>query len=652
MCGISGIFGAAPAGAVHKMVAAMRHRGPDDQGIFEDSAVSIGMARLSIIDISALGHQPMSNAAQTIWIVYNGETYNFREERALLEKQGETFRSSSDTEVVLRLYERYGDDFVTRLRGMFAAAIYDKRGGPGRERMLLVRDHLGIKPLYYATPGGRLVFASEIKAMLASGLVPREIDPVALRQSLTFGSVQQPRSILSGVSMLPPGHRLVRERGRNRIERYWSLGTGRHPDLMTAPPGEQEERLTAALEESVRLQMVSDVSLGAFLSGGVDSSLLTALMSRITGRPVKTFSVGYRAEGVQMDETEDAGRIARFIGSDHSRVEIQGSEVADRILHMAWGLDQPTVDGANSYFVSLAARRAVTVSISGTGGDELFAGYPWFIAMNEWSRGAAGHPLLALAQSAAAKLARWTPLDRLVAGRGGSRLQRLRERGDFLSVYGAQYRIYDPRSAAGMLAASLRGPAGAGGSPVTELAGQDELPGANPIDRVSALCLRGYTLNQLLRDIDAASMAHSLEVRVPLLDPVLADLALSLPPGAKLGAGTRPSAGEAGSYAETGAKKILVDLARKHRLLPEGMADQPKRGFGMPFGHWMRHELRPVLEDALSPSAVRSRGFFDPAEATRLRGNLLAGREGWARPWLLMMTELWARTVFDGKGPV
>jgi len=263
------------------MVSALHHRGPDDRGVLEDRNVSLGMTRLAILDVSHAGHQPMASPDDQIRIVYNGELYNFREERTLLEKLGYTFRSASDTEVVLRMYEHYGDDFLLRMRGMFALAIHDKRSG--RERLLLARDQLGIKPLLYANVRGRLIFASEIKALLASGLVEPEIDPVALRLLLTHGAIVQPHTILRGVKMLLPAHRLIISEGHEpKVERYWSLDLDRHADLRARRYEEQIEQVGSALEESVRLQMVSDVPLGAFLSGGIDSSLLVALMAKHT----------------------------------------------------------------------------------------------------------------------------------------------------------------------------------------------------------------------------------------------------------------------------------------------------------------------------------------------------------------------------------
>ncbi len=302
MCGICGVWGHPDPIKTDRMVSAMNHRGPDDSGVYSDLNVSLGMTRLAVIDLNPTGHQPMSNPEQTLWIIFNGEIYNYQEERLHLEKLGYKFFSTSDTEVLLRLYEQYGDDFLLRLRGMFALAIYDKRGGHGKERLLLARDHLGIKPLLYTENGNQFIFASEIKALLASGMVKREVDPNALRLLLTFGSIYQPKTILSDVKMLLPGHRLILEYGKIRDEQYWSLGAGRRPDVGSLPYVEQVEAMREALCESIRLQMVSDVPLGAFLSGGVDSSIAVAMMRVFVSHRIKTFSVGFEHEGQYIDE--------------------------------------------------------------------------------------------------------------------------------------------------------------------------------------------------------------------------------------------------------------------------------------------------------------------------------------------------------------
>lgn len=647
MCGICGVWGGEGRDEVSAMVGALHHRGPDDNGLLADDQASLGMTRLAILDTSISGHQPMVTPDGRIAIVYNGELYNFSEQRSLLEKLGYSFRSTSDTEVALRMYEHYGDDFLLRMRGMFALAIYDKRGGPGRERLLLARDHLGIKPLLYARVKDRLIFASEIKALLASGLVSGEVDPIALRLLLTHGAVIQPRTILRDVRMLLPAHRLIVEAGhQERIERYWSLGIDRRADLRAQTYQDQVAEVASVLEESVRLQMVSDVPLGAFLSGGIDSSLLVAMMARqVSDHRVRTFSVGFEAEGGDIDESDDAERTSRFIGTDHTRVVVRGEDVRDRISQIAHGLDQPSVDGINSYFVSMAARRGVTVAISGTGGDELFAGYPWFGQMALAEMIQQSSPWKSMAKSLLASMARRPVLDSIVPMHGGYRFGQLRDRGGFLARYYATNPIFESAWTARLLAQVLRGEAQAGRSPHYDLCPIDELPHGSVLERVTGVCVRGYTTNQLLRDIDAASMAHSLEVRVPYLDPVVADTALSLPDGAKMTA--HPASWWEGpsSYRDSGTKRVLLDIGKD--LLPAGFDTKPKRGFGMPFRSWLKGPLRDVLLETLSEQSVGRRGLLDTRAVTAVKDQFLAGAIEWPQPWLLMMIELWAREVLD-----
>ncbi|HYV12493.1 MAG TPA: asparagine synthase (glutamine-hydrolyzing) [Pyrinomonadaceae bacterium] len=647
MCGICGIWGVGERASIEAMVAALDHRGPDDRGIYRDERVTLGMTRLSVIDLSTGGSQPMSNAQDTIHLVYNGELYNFQSERQILESKGYSFSSRSDTEVVLHMYEHYGDDFLLRLRGMFALAIYDKRRGPGRERLLLARDHFGIKPLLYTRVAGRLVFASELKALLASGLVEREIDPISLRLLLTFGSVTQPRTMLRGVSMLPPAHFMVVEGDSERVERYWSLETDRHGDLRAQPYDECVAELRRRLEESVRLQMVSDVPVGAFLSGGLDSSLLVALMTKLKNTRVKTFSVGYETEGREVDESGEAARTAEFLGTDHTRVLVRSTDVRDGLSHIVASLDQPSVDGVNSYFVSRAARSAVTVAISGTGSDELFAGYYWFTDMvrEESLRKSSAWP--AMARSLVAAVARYPALDPFILMRGGSKLLKARNCAGFTTRYATKFTNFNALDAAHLIAPDLRRQAQAGRSPHYDLHAIDELPYGSTVERITGLCLRGYMNNQLLRDLDAVSMAHSLEVRVPFLDPEVADAALSLPESAKIGNGKVINAGQR-SYLEAGTKRILMDVARP--LLPEGFDQAPKRGFVMPFSAWLRGPLREILEDTLSDERVRSRGLLDVQRVSAVRRGFTsapAGQLDWMGPWLLIVLELWCREVLE-----
>jgi asparagine synthase (glutamine-hydrolysing) len=478
-----------------------------------------------------------------------------------------------------------------------------------------------------------------MKAMLASGQISREIDPVALRLLLTFGSIYQPQTMLRGVKMLLPAHRMIVENGQVRIERYWSLELNRIPDFRNLDYPDQVQYLSEALADAVRLHMVSDVPLGAFLSGGVDSSILVSLMAREAGRRIKTFSVGFESEGADIDESGDAQRTARYLGTDHTHVLVRGTEVRERIFQIASALDQPSVDGVNSYFVSRAARQGMTVAISGTGGDELFAGYPWFLNMTmEEERPIAfwGNALSAMAGQPVFDVLLWS--------RMGNRLYRARTIAGFLNRYALQYQIFGSAGAARMISPAMRYPARAGRPEMEDLRMIDELENGSILERVTGLCLRGYTCNQLLRDIDATSMSHSLEVRVPYLDTHLVDLALSLPDGAKL----TPAASADGAhrtYRSTGAKRILIDAGRA--LLPKDFDIQPKRGFAMPFESWLKGPLADVFLDSVSENTVRARGWFDARDVTRIKTRFSEGRIGWAQPWLLMMVELWARQVLN-----
>lgn len=630
MCGIAGIWGESGYtvhAAVARMVAALHHRGPDDQGVQELPHAVFGMSRLAVIDLSTAAHQPMATPDRRLWIVYNGEVFNFREERSILEGNGHVFRSHSDTEVVLRMYEQYGDDFLKRLRGMFAFAIYDSRRGPGQERLLLARDPLGIKPLLYSTQGERLLFASELKGLLASGLIRPEIDPVGLRLLLTFGSVYQPRTILKGVEMLPPAHRLIAEKGCIRTERYWSF---KRPDAEGNAPPQYEDavaQLATAMEESVGSHLVSDVPVGAFLSGGVDSTYLVGLMARRAGHRVKTFSVGFDEGGPSLDETDEAQSQAALLGTDHTRVLVRGEDVRDKLDHVIWSLDQPTVDGFNSYFVSWAARQAVTVAISGTGGDELFAGYPWFANMARYEDEIAHPSLSARMRGALRSLS------------GGSK----RSNVGFLDAYAGQYHIFGDAGAASLLSADLRSAANAGQSMSTDLAAYDEMVDGDCVQRVSALCLRSYTCCQLLRDIDAVSMAHSLEVRVPFLDVRLLELAMSFPAAYKLQHPLGGNEAHRASYRALGAKRILIEAGKKCGALPEQIDLQQKRGFTMPFAPWLRGPLREALDDAVGKRSVRNRGLLEPNEASRILEAFRLGAIDWPLPWILMILELWCR---------
>lgn len=637
MCGIAGIFSRPDANSIRQMVAAMRHRGPDDSGLYLDHTVALAQARLAIIDTTTGGHQPMASESGLIQIVYNGEVYNFRSERALLESKGHHFKTQSDTEVVLRLYEEFGETFLQHLRGIFALAIYDKRGGLGKEKLLLARDQFGVKPLLYSEINGAFIFASELKALLASGLVPRQVDSESLQQLLSLGSIYQPRTMVEGVKALPPAHFMVVDRNGSKLQRYWSYGLDRVAGLRQLPYLEQVEQFRVALTESVKLQMVADVPVGAFLSGGVDSSLIVALMARETGGHVKTFSVGFEEGANATDESFEAEAIARHLGTDHTRVLVTANDMVMHLERFVSGLDQPSVDGLNSYFVSHAAAQGVTVSLSGTGGDELFLGYPWFANIQNSFDDAYPTPGISFARRLAGRLNFINRRARL-----GHSVHV--DTAAFCETFGRQYHCFGPAAAHDLLS-PIRRRNVSPRSFADDLMPCDELAGGELLDRASVFCLNGYTRNQLLRDIDACSMAHSLEVRVPFLDVGLMDFALSLPVSSKLRMSSRTLDPNA-SYAESGVKRIVCDVAQKY-LPQDFLTARAKKGFALPYADWLKGPLAEVLADTMSMESVTKAGLFDPASVVRIRQDFLEGRRPWSHPWLFMVTELWRRQVLQ-----
>jgi asparagine synthase (glutamine-hydrolysing) len=616
------------------MIEAMRHRGPDDRGLYADDTAVLSQARLAIIDTSAGGHQPMATDNGLVQIVYNGEIYNFESKRQLLESKGYTFNTASDTEVVLKLYEEYGEEFFSHLRGIFALAIYDKRGGRGREKLLLGRDQFGIKPLLYAKVGDGIVFASELKGLLASGRISRRIDPQALQQLLSLGSIYQPRTLVEGVSALPSAHYLRVDRNGFQLKRYWSYGLDRVGGLRQLPYQEQVAAFADALKESVKLQMIADVPVGAFLSGGVDSSLIVALMAREAGGHIKTYSVGFDEGAGAVDESHEAAEIARLLDTDHTRVVVTADDMLANFNRFVGGLDQPSVDGLNSYFVSQAAATGVTVSLSGTGGDELFLGYPWFAGVKNSLGDSAD-----IQRSRVQRLLSRFPF---ASGRNSDSGTAVVDPSVFREAFGRQYHCFGPSVGHSLLSRQLQRYVKQR-SFAEDLESCDELSGAGLLDRSSVMCLNGYTRNQLLRDIDACSMTHSLEVRVPFLDTAIADFAFSLPTESKINISDRtldPSA----SYSESGVKKIVCDVAR--RYLPNDFFDaRAKRGFSLPYADWMRGPLAEILADTSSAASVEKAGLFDPASVARVNAEFHAGQRPWSHPWLLMITELWRRQV-------
>lgn len=592
MCGIVGIVGKfADEAHLGPMVAVQARRGPDDHGIWLDphGGAALGHTRLSIIDLTAAGHQPMTHGGGRFWITYNGEIYNYQELRQELESCGKCFATHTDTEVIIAGWEQWGMDLLLRLRGMFAFALWDRR----KRLLALVRDRLGIKPLVWAeTPGG-LVFASELKALLASRLVEPVIEPRGVLDLLATGSICQPQTMVRGVRSLEPGTCMVlgANTGRKSV-RYWdgpASVAALQPELARLSYAEAVQMTRLRLEEACRYHLVADVPVGSFLSGGVDSTAITALMSRYASYPIKTFSVGFDIKGGPPHELAAASLAARHIGCEHTEVVVTGQEVAAVFGDLVRTLDQPSYDGANTYLVSRAASVAVKVALSGLGGDELFAGYPHFAVMQaaqrripQWLNGF-------LCMIHRLRPNRWTysaSLRQMSVPQRYAQLRRGLSDTELKFALGAQLQTC---FTAGFIEDYL--------NPL--VANDSEV-----LRQVSQVECRHYLLNTLLRDADATSMGHGLEVRPVMLDHLLVEHALALPPTHKIRAGRH--------------KAVLKDAVAD--LLPENLLRRPKTGFELPLGHWLRTTLRARLSAALGGPAARS--LFAPAFLQDCRSQL------------------------------
>src|SRR3954452_8916489 len=631
MCGIAGIFHyAEPALAaretVARMVAPLRHRGPDDQGVHLAGTMGLGHARLSIIDVAG-GHQPIFSEDRTVAVVCNGEIYNHRELRQGLEERGHRFATRSDTEVIVHLWEELGAGCVERLAGMFALAVADFR----RRTLLLARDRVGKKPLYLADDGRRLGFASELKSLLAAGLVRPEIDPEALDLYLAYGYVPAPWTIFRGAAKLPAGHlALVDERGA-RVERYWDVPTEEAQDAGPAADGRLASELERLLAVAVRDRLESDVPLGAFLSGGIDSgtivSLMTSLMSEAGAGPVRTHTVGFADRAA--DEREDAAAVARALGADHLETEVR-PDLADVLPRIARHLDEPFADPSSvpTWYVSRETRRRVTVALSGDGGDELFAGYGEKYAMHLMEERLRSFIPAPLRRGLFPALGRRWPRS--------ARLPRaLRLGGLFRNLaveaprsYDFDRRLIPPHLEERLLGGRRRFDPFAAIEPHLVRAPKE------PLARALYLDLKTWLADDGLVKVDRMSMAHSLEVRCPLLDHRIIEFAARLPARLKL----------ASTAAGTTTKVLLRKVAA--RRLPAEILARPKRGFAPPVSRWLREDLRDLSRDLLLAPDAFGRDLFEPREVARLLDDHATGRleAGWAL-WTLLMLEVWGREV-------
>jgi len=628
MCGIFGIIGhnsPVPAEILEQATRSLAHRGPDDGGTvilrgLQPHAIEIGLGnrRLAILDLSPRGHQPMNDPASGNWIVYNGEIYNFREVRAKLERERVHLNGLSDTEVILKAYGLWGEHCLHEFRGMFAFAIWDAQ----RQRLFMVRDPMGIKPLYYYSSDRYFMFSSEVRTLLGTGLVPRRIDPAGLVSYLTFGSLYDPNTLLEGVNSLSPGHYLTWDRGQVRETEYWELVS---PEVVPEKSrNELETGVFEMLDESVRMQLVSDVPVGVFLSGGIDSSSLVGILSR-NGVRASTFSIVFRE--ADYSEAEYSRAVAQQFRTDHHEITVSQSDFLAAIAPAVHAMDLPTVDGVNTYFVSEKTRAAgVKVALSGLGGDEVFAGYSSFTTVprmerfdNAWERLPTG-----ISQTLANIFAAIAP-----SNDQNRKLTALaRNGGTIFHPYFLSRMLFIPEQLSKLLpemkcdSAAFRRAA----KPLRESVGRAQ--SLDAINRVSYLEARCYMLNTLLRDADFMSMAHGLEVRVPLIDHRLAQRMLALPGSWKLDAGT--------------SKPLLVRALAGQ--LPDKVVHRRKRGFTLPFEHWLREDLRPLVEETLSRIGDGALGtMISQSAARQVWGDFLQGRTSWSRPWSLYVLQCWCR---------
>ncbi len=632
MCGVAGFCDSPSAHPltrddatlrVHEMCDVIRHRGPDDEGLWVGNGVALGMRRLSIIDVAG-GHQPIHNEDRTVWVVFNGEIYNFRELRAQLQAAGHRFYTATDTEVIVHAYEEWGADAIARLRGMFGLAIWDTK----TRTLLVARDRVGIKPMYYAVAEGRFLFGSELKSLLQDPALRVELDPDALDHYLSFLYTPRDQSIFRDVHKLPPGHLLTWNDGRLEVQPFWRPST---TETFEGTEQEATLQLQRVLLDAVQSHLVSDVPIGAFLSGGVDSSLVVALMARLSGERVKTFSIGFDIP--EFDELPHARRVAEHYGTDHHEFVVTPDAVSildDLVGHF----DEPFADASAipTWYVSQMARKHVTVVLSGDGGDELFGGYdryvphPRVVAFDRYApKGVRRAAALAAAQ-----------LPHGVRGRNFLRHVGRSERGRYIDAI--RYFSSDEKPA--LLSPSLRATLD-GSDPEQRLARHFERYGALPwASQMMRFDLDTYLPDDVLTKVDRMSMAHSIESRVPLLDNEVIEFANALPATMKIRNGRR--------------KHLLKEVAA--RLLPDGIIDRPKQGFGVPLGVWFRGGLTDLFADTLLSPTAQQRGYFEPRFVSRLVQEHLSGRRDHTlRLWQLVIFERWHRQYLDRRtsaGPV
>jgi asparagine synthase (glutamine-hydrolysing) len=645
MCGISGLVNFGDRETLSRMTAVQAHRGPDDAGIWEHrfpdgGYVGLGSRRLAIIDLSPSGHMPMCNEDRTVWITYNGEIYNFAELRRELRSKGHSFASDTDTEVIIHLYEEEGPECVKRLNGMFAFAICDLR--PGSPTLFLARDHFGVKPFYYVHQEGRFAFASEIKALLEVPEVEAQLDPQSLHQYLTFLWVPDPQTMFRGIYKLPAGHYAILQDGRLNITQYWDLTFP--PADATYPRGEKElaDEIRQRFRDSVERQMVSDVPVGAFLSAGLDSSSIVAMMSGATRRPVRTYTITfppkYRVGENTLDDPDVPARLARQLGCENQRIVVE-PDVADLLPRLVWHMDEPTADPAiiTAYLVCREARKQATVLLSGVGGDELFAGYRKHSA-HYWAQAYQKVPssVRRVLEPALARI----PSLRGTAAKGSVRLAKKMLRSGSLPpaerfVMNCTY--LDSEQKAAIYTPALWDQVSDSDPSVRHRASFGNVENADFLNQMLYLDTKIFMASLNLTYNDKMSMASSVEVRVPFLDRELAEfVAWNVPPHLKIKGFFRPTT------------KYIFRRAMQD-VLPDEVLKQPKAGFAAPVDYWLAHDLKEMVDDLLSESRVRERGLFCPQAVRKFVEEHRSGAQDWSMQiWQFLTLELWMQTFLDG----
>jgi asparagine synthase (glutamine-hydrolysing) len=632
MCGIAGFVSTttldpdARERAV-RMRDVITHRGPDEAGLYLDTRAALAHRRLSIVDLKT-GQQPLSNEDQSVWVIFNGEIYNHAAIRGELQERGHRYRTLSDTESIVHAYEEWGDDCVEQFRGMFAFAIWDAR----RQRLLLVRDRLGIKPLYWARHRDQLLFGSEIKAILASNLIEPEPRLSALPEFLATRTSPGPDTLFKDIYKLEPGHRLVFERGLVHVAQYWDVPTGHTPKI--ANTREVVDRFRDLFTESVKLRLMSDVPLGVFLSGGLDSSAIAATMAGLVDQPIQTFSVAFKEQA--FSELSYSREVATAIGAKAHEVVIDDANFFDALPRLVWQEDEPIAHPSSVplYFVSALAKEHVTVVLTGEGSDELLAGYGRYprIVWN-WRAGrlydtaVPGGLRSAIAERLVPKL---QPRLARLAGRSFLGIDRSPESMVFDSF--ASVRLCEQRA---LLSNDFKHAATADGAYAASLTHFRRPPGnATLLDRLLYADMKTYLVELLMKQ-DQMSMAASIESRVPFLDHKLVEFAVSLPDSWKLSGLT--------------TKRVLREAMKT--VLPASILNRPKMGFPVPLASWLRHDWNSAAADVLLDGRSRQRGIVDPTGVERLLRDHAAGRvNGTDRIWSLLNLELWFRTFIDKDG--